>query len=63
MNGYVTFYRGERLEVHADTTFEAQQKAQAEFQKKHPRRKVKGYEVSVHLAEKAGQPVVHVAVN
>jgi hypothetical protein len=63
MNGYICFYRGERLEVHADTLYGAQQAAVAEFQKKYPRRKVKGHEVSANLAELGGQPVTHVAVD
>jgi hypothetical protein len=63
MNGYICFYRGERLEVHADTSYGAQQAAVAEFQKKYPRRKVKGHEVNVNLAEVAGEQVTHRAVD
>ena len=57
MNGYICFYRGKRVEVHADTTIEAQTKAAAVFKAK------KAYEISVHLAEKAGEPVSHRAVD
>ena len=31
MNGYIAFYRGRKAEVHADTAYEAQQKAAALF--------------------------------
>jgi hypothetical protein len=63
VNVYICFYRGERLEVHADTTLEAQQKAQAIMQKKYPRRKVKGYEINTNLAELGGEQVTHIAVD
>lgn len=55
MNGYLAFYRGKQIEVRAASSYEAQQKAAAEFKAK------KAYEVSVVLAEKAGEPVAHVA--
>lgn len=57
MNGYIAFYRGKRLEVRADTSRKAQEKAAALFKAK------KVYEVDVVLAEKAGEPVVHTAVD
>lgn len=63
MNGYICFYRGERLEVHADTALKAQNKARDEFQCKYPRRKVKGSEISTALAELGGQQVTHKAVD
>ena len=53
MNGYIAFYKGKRAEVYANTSYEAQQKAAALFKAK------KRYEVSVMLAEKEGQQVVH----
>lgn len=53
MNGYIAFYRGRKIEVHADTSFEAQTKAAAEFKAK------KSHEVTVMLCEKAGEQVVH----
>lgn len=53
MNGYVCFYKGKRVEVYADTSYEAQQKAAIQFKAK------KTYEVTVVLAEKAGVEVVH----
>lgn len=55
MNGYIAFYKGRRTEVHADTSYAAQGKAAAFF--KVPKKKE--HEVTVMLAEKDGQPVVH----
>lgn len=55
MNGYVCFYRGKRTEVYADTSLEAQTQAAKHFKAK------KAYEVTVVLAEKGGEPVVHTA--
>ena len=52
-NGYICLYRGKRLEVTADTTLQAQQKAAAQFKAR------KAYQVTVMLAEKDGQPVTH----
>ena len=51
MNGYVCFYRGKRIEIYATTSYEAQMKAAAQFKAR------KSHEVSVMLAEKAGEPV------
>jgi len=53
MNGYVCFYKGKRIEVYADTSYEAQQKAATQLKAK------KSYEVTVVLAEKAGVEVTH----
>jgi hypothetical protein len=53
MNGYVCFYKGKRIEVYADTSYAAQQKAAAMLKAK------KSYEVTVVLAEKSGQQVIH----
>lgn len=53
MNGYIAFYRGKQVEVYADSSYEAQQKAAAMFKAR------KSYEVTVVLAEKGGQQVVH----
>ena len=53
MNGYIALYRGKQIEVYADTSREAQVKAAAIFKAK------KDWEVSVHLCEKEGKPVVH----
>lgn len=60
MAGYICFYNRERHEVHADTSLQAQEAAREHFQKKFPRRKVKGYDISVMIAENDdGSPVVH----
>lgn len=63
MNGYICFYDGTRLDVEADTPLDAQLKAQEHFQRIYRRRKVKAWDVSVTLAELAGQPVTQVAVD
>ena len=56
-NGYVAFYKNKRIEVYANSSYEAQQKAAKEFGAK------KSYEVTVMLAEKDGKQVVHRAVD
>ena len=53
MNGYITYYRGKTHEVHANTSYEAQQLAAKFFKAK------KSYEVNVMIAEKDGVQVVH----
>lgn len=58
MNGYVCFWNRQRVEVHAESSYEAQQKALPLFQK-NTRKKVKGYDVTVMLAEKDGKQVTH----
>lgn len=55
MNGYIAFYKGKQKEVYANSSYEAQKKAAAEFKAK------KSYEVTVVLAEKDGQQVTHTA--
>jgi len=57
MNGYVAFYNDKRLEVYADTMFEAKDKAIDIFK---PSKK-NAWKVSVCLAELNDNPVVHVA--
>jgi len=49
MNGYKAFYRGKSVEVYADTSYQAQQKAVAKFKAK------KSWEVTVVLCEKNGE--------
>lgn len=61
MNGYIAYYGNARVEVHADTTIAARDKAIAMFQKDNPRRRIKPFEVSVILAKKNGDPVIHTA--
>jgi hypothetical protein len=55
MNGYKAFYKGKTLEVYAETSYEAQQKAALLFKAK------KSYDVSVVLCEKDNAQVVHTA--
>jgi hypothetical protein len=57
MNGYIAFYRGKQIEVYAPTSYEAQTKAAAIFKAK------KSYEVTVMLAERDGEQVVHTAMD
>lgn len=52
--GYVCFYKGQRIELHADTSYQARQKAERRF--KFPK---KPWDISVVLAECDGQQVVH----
>jgi hypothetical protein len=53
MNIYVALYKGRRLEVDAETSLEAQNKAAVQFKAK------KSFDVTVVLAEKDGRQVVH----
>lgn len=53
MNGYKCFYKRKTIEVYADTSYEAQQKAAKEFKAK------KSYEVVVCLCEKQGEQVTY----
>lgn len=51
-NGYVAFYNRKQTTVHANTSYEAQKLAAAYFRTKKPSN------VTVVLAEKAGQSVI-----
>jgi len=51
-NGYIAMYKGKKVEVYADTKYEAQQKAAQYFKAK------KSYEVDVYLAELNGEQYV-----
>jgi hypothetical protein len=53
MNTYEAFYKGKRISVQANTSYEAQQKAAAQFKAK------KSYDVTVMLAAKGDEVVVH----
>jgi len=55
MNGYICFYRGRQCEVYADTSYAAQEKAAQVLKAR------KSWEVTVVLAERAGQQVEHTA--
>ena len=53
MPGYITFYKGQRLEVHAATKLQAQELAARSFKAK------RAWEVAVELAETdAGEAIV-----
>ena len=53
MNGYKAFYRGKSIEVHAESSYQAQLKAAALFKAK------KSYQVTVILCEKNGKQITH----
>lgn len=55
MHGYIAFYKGKRIEVHADSALDARNKAAAEFKAR------KSYDVTIVLAEKNDKPVIHKA--
>lgn len=55
MNGYKCFYRNKIIDVYADTTYQAQQKA-AQILKAR-----KAYEITVVLCEKDDETIIHVA--
>jgi hypothetical protein len=61
VNKYGAIWQNKELEIEAETTYQAQKIAQAEFQKSAGRRTVKGYEITVALIELNGVPYVHVA--
>ena len=52
-NEYIAFYKGKRIEVRADTAYDAQCRAAALLKAR------KAYEVTVVLAEKDDQQVTH----
>ena len=57
MNGYIAFYKDKHIvtmvEVYADTSYEAREKAAKQLKAK------KSYDVTVVLAERNGEQVVH----
>lgn len=55
MNGYLAFYKGKKVEVYAETTAEAQDKAALLLKAK------KRYDVHVVLCELNGEQYVHTA--
>jgi hypothetical protein len=63
MNGYLCFYGQDTCEVRAKTTLDAQKLALDIFAMTNPRKRIKGFEVSVILAEKGDQPVIHTPSN
>jgi len=59
MNGYVCIWKGRRVEVYASTTLEAQRTSLPLLQKMAGRKRIKSHDISVILAEKDGERVVH----
>lgn len=53
MNGYLAFYKGKKIEVYANSSYEAQRKAALAFRAR------KEYDVTIVLCEKEGVQVVH----
>lgn len=53
MNGYIAFYKDKRIEIYAETSIQARDIAAKKFKAK------KAYEVTVVLAEKDGEQVIH----
>jgi hypothetical protein len=54
MNGYKALYKGVSIEVEAETSYEARQKAVTLFKARKP------FEVTVVLCEKQGEQVTHI---
>lgn len=54
-HGYICFYNQRKVEVKAASTYEAQKKAAAMLSVPEKKR----YMISVKLAEKDGEPVIH----
>lgn len=61
MNTYGALWQELEIEIEADTTYQAQQLAQAKFQARAGRRKVKGYEITVALLRLRGEEYTHTA--
>jgi len=57
MNGYIAFYKDKKIEVYANSSYEAQKEAAAQLAV-HPSKR---YTVTVVLAEKNGEQVTHTA--
>jgi hypothetical protein len=53
MNGYKAFYKGKELEIYANSSYEAQKIAAAQFKAK------KSYEVNVILCEVENKQIIH----
>ena len=58
MNRYLCYWKNKSADLQAETSYQAQLKAQKYFQKQE-RRKVKACDITVVLAEKNGEPVIH----
>lgn len=55
MNGYICFFKGKRIEIYADTLYQAKQKAVEQFKAG----KNNKHMISVNLAEVNGEQVTH----
>jgi hypothetical protein len=53
MNGYKAFYRGKNIEVYAETSYDAQEKAAKLFKAR------KSYDVAIVLCEVEGAQITH----
>ena len=53
MNGYKAFYKNKEIEIHANSSYEAQKKAAALFNAK------KEYEVNIVLCEVNNREITH----
>jgi len=56
MNGYIAFWRKKKLEIFAESSYQASKKAARLFGAK------KSHEVTVVLAEKDGEQVTHLSL-
>ena len=61
MNKYGAVWHNLEAVVEAETLYQAQQIAQAQFQAKAGRRKIHGFEIDVLLLELDGKEYTHVA--
>ncbi|MHB0858818.1 MAG: hypothetical protein ACYC5M_14780 [Anaerolineae bacterium] len=57
MNQYMAYYKGKEIVVSAETSYAAQVKAAEQF------KTMRTYEVTVSLAERDGEPVVHIPLD
>jgi hypothetical protein len=62
MNTYGALWQDKELSVEAETTYQAQQKAQEIFQRG-TRKKVKGYDITVMLTHLNGVEYIHIPSN
>ena len=58
MNRYLCYWKNKSADLQAETSYQAQIKAQKYFQKQE-RRKVQTYDITVVLTEKNGEIVSH----
>lgn len=58
LNGYIAIYNNSKKEIYASSSYNAQNKAQIEFQK-NSRKKIKGYDIIIVLCEKNDKQVTH----